>query len=155
ITVALCTIFFVLNTDIKLSVVLISGELVGLLFLQYKYKIIRMVVFTKLKSIFTLSMFSLVATILYTLTLSILIYALNYFIFLPKDIASFAIAFSLLKYSSLILTPFMQLITPVVAPLKNRKNELQKIFYKNFIIILIIGIITGCLIHFSSHIIIE
>jgi O-antigen/teichoic acid export membrane protein len=130
--------------------ILILAELIGLGILQYKYNIIKFTKPTKTKSIFAISKYSFVATALYTLVMAVPVLALNYHRFSAVDIVSFSIAFVIVKYSLLVLAPFMQLVTPIITPIKKDIKKVKEIFYKYFLYITIFGIFSGILVYLFS-----
>jgi O-antigen/teichoic acid export membrane protein len=84
------------------------------------------------------------------LTISLPIILLNYYEYSSENIIVFAIAYSLLKYSGIILGPFMQLITPYFTPIKNNKKLVINYYKKFFLIILGISIIISSFLYYFS-----
>jgi len=137
---------FVLNFGI-LSVVLVAGELVGFVILQIKYKVIKLKKFRKLKSILKISKYSFFCNAASMLTVSLPLLLLNYNDYSHSDILSFAVAFSLLRYSGLILGPFMQLITPYFTPIKQDVRLVKALFVK----FLPVMVIVACLVPIGAY----
>lgn len=154
-TVILPTTIMLAYPSSIFSILLISGEIIGFIVLQLKYQIIKPLKFTKIKSIFIIAKYSFLGTLISSLTLAIPIFSLNRLNFNIIDIASFAIAFSFLKYSSLLLAPFIQLIIPILTPLKNDIKNLKIFYYKYLIYTLTLGVLSALFLYFCADSIIN
>jgi O-antigen/teichoic acid export membrane protein len=141
---------FINNNKITFSASLIMGELIGFIVLVGKYKIIKLKAFTKIKSIIKISKYSFLANIFAMISLSIPIIFLNYFGYTTNEIVSFSIAYTLLRYSGILLGPFMQLITPYFTPIKKSRKKVEKFYLKYLIIILLTGVFVSVFMYFSS-----
>lgn len=151
-SIVLIDIFIVNLTNF--SFILIFAEFIGFLVLLLRYKIIKFKAFTKIKSILKVSKYSFFSNAISMLTIALPIILLNYYGYSSKDIIIFAIAYSLLKYSGIILGPFMQLITPYFTPIKNDKVSVISYYNKFFLLILIVSFfVTIIAYYFSSDII--
>jgi O-antigen/teichoic acid export membrane protein len=147
--------FLTINNDKTVSMILVTGEILGLLVLTFKYRIFLFSKFKKIKSILNISKYAFLSNLFSMISLATPIVLLNYFEYSSAEIISFSIAYSLLKYSGILLAPFMQLITPYFTPIKN-DFEKVKILYKKYAILLFaFGIIISFVMFFLSEFIIN
>lgn len=138
-------------TTFRMGLILILGELLGFIVLMLKYKVIRFGTFTKIKSIVSISKYSFFSNAVSMLSVSLPIILLNFYNYDPKEILSFAVAYSLLRYSSLILGPFMQLITPHFSPIKNDMNKVKVYFNKYFLLIFLVSVVVMIFSYFLTE----
>ena len=147
--------FLTINNDKTVSMILVTGEILGLLVLTFKYRIFLFSKFKKIKSILNISKYAFLSNLFSMISLATPIVLLNYFEYSSAEIISFSIAYSLLKYSGILLAPFMQLITLYFTPIKN-DFEKVKILYKKYAILLFaFGIIISFVMFFLSEFIIN
>lgn len=139
--VSLLLINVIYVNETVLGMILIFGEVVGFVILTQKYRIIAIQKVKKIKSILKVSRYSFFTNAIGALTISLPVILLNYYKYASKEIIVFAIAFSMLKYSSIILGPFMQLVTPYFTPLKNDKLLVKNYYKKFFWLILFLSLV--------------
>jgi len=148
-------IFLSIKSNQNLSILLILGEVIGLLILTIKYKIFIIKKFKKIKSIIKISRYAFMANIFSMISLATPILLLNYFDYPTNEIISFSIAYTLLKYSGILLGPFMQLITPYFTPIKNDIVKVKRLYIKFSLVIFVIGLTLSVLMYFLSPFIIS
>jgi O-antigen/teichoic acid export membrane protein len=144
-----------INNNGILSTILIIGEIVGFIILVYKYKIFIFKKFKKIKSILIISKYAFLANLFGMISLATPIVLLNYFDYPTIDIISFSIAYTLLRYSGILLGPFMQLITPYFTPIKNDLKKVKQLYIKYSFIIFLLGITVSIVMYYLSEYIIN
>ncbi len=153
--VVFSTFIITLDNNIDFSYILILGELLGFIILVLKYKVVIINRFYKLKSIMIIAKYAFLTNFFSTISLAAPILLLNYFKYSVVEIISFSIAYTLFKYSGVLLGPLMQLITPRFTPIKNDKKRVHLLFKKYFIVISLSSIILSCIIYLFSDIFIN
>jgi O-antigen/teichoic acid export membrane protein len=155
IVIVISIYFLTINNNSMLSTILIVGEIIGLLVLTYKYKIFIFKKFKKIKSILKISKYAFLANLFSMISLATPIILLNYFNYPTNEIISFSIAYTLLRYSGILLGPFMQLITPYFTPIKNDLKKVKHLYIKYSFILFVIGITVSIAMYFLAEYIIS
>ena len=151
-TVIACFFLYFQSFDEKLlSVMLITGELIGFLILLIKYKLWIVKKFTKIKLILKVSKYAFLSNIFSMISLATPIFLLNYFKYPEKEIISFSIAYTLCRYSGVLFAPLMQLITPFFTPIRRNKVEIKRLYIKFFKALLLSGVIINIIMYFLSE----
>lgn len=143
------------SIGIGLFLLMLLGEVIGFIVLQYKLKVVAVIKLTKIKSIFLISKGSLGSNLANMVSLSAPLLVLDFSGYNNELLASFGVAFLLIKSSGIILGPFFQLITPFVAPVKSDKRRVFYLYRKFSAVVFFIGLGAAVFFHVSSDFLIS
>ncbi len=124
----------------QLFALLLFGEIIGFIVLQHKYKIMSAQTKVKyLKRFRVTSYYSFLTNSVSMFMAAAPFLILGYFSDDPKVEIEFAIAIMIIRYTTLMLGPFMQLIVPSVAAIKKERARVSQWIRKNIPIVLVVA----------------